>query len=101
MSDSIIVNETSGPGDCKVTGTQVGNKRPLDVYLRGGSVNQQGKWEIAGVEYDWFELACPTAIQEVWTFYDGGQGGTLVATATLNFTDTTKCKILNGGVVTP
>lgn len=101
MSNDIQVHQTGKADDCRVTGTRVGDKLPLDVYLRGGSINQSGSWEIAGVEYDYFALSCPTATQEVWTFFTGGSGGTLVGTATLNFTDTTKCKILNGEFVTP
>lgn len=101
MSQEQIYPPEVKSDDCRGTATRVGPKYAQDVYLRGGSVNQSGNWEIAGIEYDYFELACPTTTREVWTFYTGGSGGTLVGTATLNFTDTTKCKVLNGGFVLP
>lgn len=34
-----------------------------------------------------------TSVTDVWTFYTGGIGGTLVATVTITYTDTTKATI--------
>lgn len=40
--------------------------------------------------YDYIEVDYPSATQEVYTFKTGGAGGTVVATVTVNYTDSTK-----------
>lgn len=46
-------------------------------------------------EYDYLAAAYPDADTEVYTYYTGGSGGTLIATVTVNYTDSTKEFILN------
>lgn len=41
-------------------------------------------------EYDYLAAAYPDADTEVYTYYQGGSGGTLIATVTVNYTDSTK-----------
>jgi len=43
-------------------------------------------------EYDSVQLA-QTTLTDVWTFYSGGLAGTLVATVTITYTDSTKATI--------
>lgn len=40
--------------------------------------------------HDYIGVAYPTATREVYTYKNGGSGGTTVATITVNYTDTTK-----------
>jgi hypothetical protein len=40
--------------------------------------------------YDYVGVAYPGAVTEVYTFKDGGSGGTTVATITVVYTDSTK-----------
>jgi len=42
--------------------------------------------------YDAAQLT-QNATQDIWTFYDGGLAGTLVATVTITYTDGTKATI--------
>lgn len=61
-------------------------------------------YNVAGLlseTYDYFSVAYPSATQEVYTFKTGGSGGTLVATLTLNYTDSTKNFLSNGTKVVP
>jgi hypothetical protein len=46
-------------------------------------------------EYDYLAAAYPDADTEVYTYYTGGSGGTLIATITVNYTDATKEFISN------
>jgi len=46
-------------------------------------------------EYDYLAAAYPDADTEVYTYYQGGSGGTLIATVTVNYTDSTKEFITN------
>lgn len=46
-------------------------------------------------QYDYISVTYPTTTQEIYSFYLGGSGGTLVSTVTVNYTDTTKNFILN------
>ena len=43
-----------------------------------------------GVNYDFVSVAYPTTTTEVFTFKEGGAGGTTTATITIVYTDTTK-----------
>ena len=47
-------------------------------------------------EYDYVERAWTAGtFTEVWTFYTGGSGGTLVATVTIIYDDVDKSNIVN------
>jgi hypothetical protein len=52
-------------------------------------------------ECDYFAVAYPTSVQEIYTFKDGGVGGTTVAIVTLNYTDATKEFLSDGSIVRP
>lgn len=54
---------------------------------------------LTGVEWESFAVAYPTATQEVFTFYSDNAQTDLVATITINYTDSTKVDLLNGSVV--
>ena len=43
--------------------------------------------------YDYVSLDSSTPGTEIWTFYIGGSGGTLLATITIVYTDSTKSTI--------
>jgi len=56
-----------------------------------------GSIEVAGLipeSYDYVSLTQAT-LTDVWTFYTGGSGGTLVATVTITYTDSGKETISN------
>jgi hypothetical protein len=44
--------------------------------------------------HDYISLA-QNATQDIYTFYSGGSGGTLVSTVTVTFTDATKTTLSN------
>lgn len=45
--------------------------------------------------YDAVTVTYPVATQEVYAFRQGGTGGTIVETVTVNYTDATKENLLN------
>lgn len=45
--------------------------------------------------YDYFSVATPIDTREIYTFKQGGSGGTTVATVTINYADNTKATITN------
>ena len=45
--------------------------------------------------YDYIAATYPSGTQTVYKFYVGGSGGTLIATITINYTDSTQNFILN------
>lgn len=45
---------------------------------------------------DSFAVTYPSATQEVYTFRSGGIAGSILATWTINYTDSTKASLLNG-----
>lgn len=45
--------------------------------------------------FDYISAAYPDADTEVYTYKEGGSGGTTVATVTVNYTDSTKALIAN------
>lgn len=58
----------------------------VNVISGGGLVNQP--WDYLAVD-----STAPT--EDIYTFKNGGVSGTLVATVTINYTDSTKNQILN------
>jgi hypothetical protein len=50
-------------------------------------------------EYDYISAAYPTTTQEVYSYYLGGSGGTLVGTVTVNYTNASKTYFLNAAAV--
>lgn len=105
----IIISHTDdsiriGDGTNLVTSTAVGGKRALDIYVanepsvkilnsNGTSINSTNPLNVEIISqqvptnYDNGTVSYPTATQEVYSFY---QGVTLLKTATLNYTDSTK-----------
>ena len=55
--------------------------------LCGGGSSFPGYFEKLFNGADYFSATYPTVLQDVWTFKDGGSGGTTVATITLNYSD--------------
>lgn len=53
-----------------------------DVSVGGGL--------LAGVVYDFVSASYPNSVTEVYSFKSGGSGGTLTATVTVVYTDSTK-----------
>jgi len=56
-------------------------------------VTEAGGSFLAGVEFDAIEGSYPNVTTEVYEYYTGGLAGTLVATITVIYTDSTKCEI--------
>ena len=54
---------------------------------------------IEGINWDYFKTTYPDSVTEVYKFYEGGSGGTLLATVTLTYTDYTKNNLHDGTVV--
>lgn len=54
---------------------------------------------LSGIKWDAFDYQYPTAVQEIIRLYEGGLTGTLKATVTLNYTDSTKKFFVNGTVI--
>ena len=48
---------------------------------------------IADLVYDYVAASYPDSITEIYTFRKGGSGGTLLATVTIVYTDSTKVDI--------
>ena len=55
----------------------------LDDIITNGSI-------LAGVDWDYVKVTYPNATTETYTFREGGSGGTVQATVTLVYTDSTK-----------
>ena len=54
---------------------------------------------LVNVNYDYVSVTYPSATQEVYTFKNGGSGGTTALTVTVNYVDSTKEDLLNVGAV--
>ena len=50
---------------------------------------------ISGVEYDSLSASYPTSTTEIYTYYQGGLSGTLVATVTVTYTTASKNEIVS------
>lgn len=48
---------------------------------------------LAGIEWDYVKVTYPLATTEVYTFRQGGSGGTVQATVTVVYTDSTKVNL--------
>lgn len=55
-----------------------------------GAKTQAVTWGFAIPDYDYIGASYPTATQEVYSYKRGGSGGTLLATVTVDYTDSTK-----------
>lgn len=62
-------------------GNDVTSTNPLPVTSIGSLLD---------VSYDYIGVAYPTTTTEVYTYKDGGSGGTTVATITVTYSDATK-----------
>jgi hypothetical protein len=93
-TDSIKI----GDGVNLFTSTQVGPKTGLDVAI----INQaEVKMTNTLVKdpFDYIQAAYPDSVTEVYTYKLGGVLGSLVATVTVTYTDSTKDLIQSVGVV--
>jgi hypothetical protein len=50
---------------------------------------------LAGVTYDYIGASYPNAVTEVYSYKQGGSGGTLQATVTVTYTDSTKNSLVS------
>jgi hypothetical protein len=74
-------------------GDRIGPSNPLDVNATVDvTVNSV---QLFSLPYDSIAATYPTPTQEIYSTYIGGLSGTLVQTATVNYTDSTKNFILN------
>ena len=77
--------------DSFVTGTAVaGGKQALDVNI-AATIGV-----LVPTTFDFITLT-PGTLTDVWKYYAGGSGGTLVATVTITYTDSTKATIASVG----
>jgi len=70
--------------DVTVSGQE---KRGLDSYILGGGVsveNLPGSF-LTGIEFDYIAVTYPNTVTEVFTYKNGGAGGTTVATITVTY----------------
>jgi hypothetical protein len=65
---------------------------PIEINPTTGRLLVDVAGILAGVTYDYASLAQTSTI-DTWTFKVGGSGGTLVATITITYTDSTKATI--------
>lgn len=90
-----------------VTTTDIGQtKRGLDTVPHNTAdkplfATDLSSGPLAGVKFDSWEYEYPVATQVIIKLFEGGLTGTLKATVTFNYTDSTKKCVLNGSVVLP
>lgn len=76
------------------TGDNIAAKRVVPYYWDAASSTwQRSPAPFVPVPYDYVAVAYPDGVTEVYTFYQGGSGGTLVSTVTLVYTDSTKANL--------
>lgn len=79
------------------TGDNIAAKRVANYGWDGSNwqriSNAGGK--LVSIAYDYIAATYPSGTQEVYAFYTGGSSGILVATVTVNYTDSTKVNISN------
>ena len=86
-NDSVAI----GDGTDLITSTAVGVKQALDM--------SNAALFSAPANSDYFSVATPDTVTEIYSFKSGGSGGTLLRTITIVYTDATKAVILSGTVV--
>lgn len=96
MASSILkgfFQKTSNSSPNDVTISEIGSqKNGLDVMsFTGGFLD--------GVIADYYEVEYPTLTREIYTYRLGGPTGTVKATITINYQDSTKARVVNGSVV--
>lgn len=75
----------------RVTGTTVSTKHGLDVNIIGGSITVNvGGSPLADINWDALDVQQTSATVDTFLFYSGGLAGSLVATCTVTYTDSTK-----------
>lgn len=100
MADNVVRDQN------RITGllaeSTAGDKNPVPLQadpttkrLKVESTISGGLGKLVTEDFDYIAGAYPDTDTEVYTFYTGGSGGTLVATITVNYTDSTKANILN------
>ena len=67
---------------------------PLKADPSTGALLNTSTGTLIGELYDYIGVAYPIDTTEVYTFKQGGSGGTTVATITIVYTDNTKAKLL-------
>lgn len=73
------------------TGDNIAAKRVAPYYYDTASGNwQRAPSPYIPFPYDYVGVNTAGATTDVYTFYQGGSGGTLVATVTLTYSDSTK-----------
>lgn len=75
------------------------NKTAAEVVVANPNDIKSINGALSNIKWDSFDYQYPTTTQEIIRLYEGGLLGTLKATVTLNYTNTTKQFLLNGTVV--
>lgn len=86
-SDAVNVEEHNNTLGTKKVTIYGGNGTGSAVAVNFGGFNLP--------VYDYLSLNSSGSTQDIYTFYTGGSGGTLVATLTINYVDSTKAVITN------
>jgi hypothetical protein len=71
----------------------------VEVVIGNASEIQSINGALSNIKWDAFDYQYPTTTQEIIRLYEGGLVGTLKATVTLNYTDSTKKYFTSGTVV--
>lgn len=88
--DNIAI--ANADGTKKVTVTTVGPKEALDVNIADGSVKVTNA--LITVPFDYIAASYPSATVEVYTYKNGGSGGTIVGVITIAYSDASKVNLL-------
>jgi len=73
----------------------VGYDSVTDTIKVSGTVTSNSEGILAGVDFDSIGVTYPNSTTEVYSYYLGGLSGTLEATVTVIYTDSTKANLLS------
>lgn len=97
--NALIVTSTDPNVDSnfpKVTGTTDGVKHGLDVNVISGAITVSvGGSPLNDINWDALDVQQTSSTVDTFLFYSGGLAGTLVATCTVTYTDSTKENLNN------
>jgi len=71
------------------------NSLPVTIASDQSPIETLEQTGLIPFEFDYISAAYPDADTEVYSYYVGGSGGTIIATITVNYTDATKEFISN------
>lgn len=100
VTKTVIWGKTTGGGGGYVP-VKVNPSGALTVEVSGdvltAILDRSSGTVLSGVDWDYFSVSYPTSTQEIFRYYQGGAGGTLVRTVTMNYADATKVQLINCG----